>query len=258
VTRATLADVRVLNAAGEAVPHAVREAPRGENVRVRPRTASAEPERRWKTLSAERVDAAGVAYYDTRGMFPVEYVDLEFADATDAAAVSVRSRADTSGDWTPRHDGVFYALQESGTPLRNQPARIGRTHDRYWRIETTRQDAWSRERAPALRIGWHPHEILFLARGAAPYTLVYGSAQTQAAEAPVDAVLSNLADADRTSRVRLATLGPSRTLGGAAALEPPLPRRQLALWGMLVIAVAALAAVAVRLLRDVTAASPRT
>lgn len=225
-------------------------------VRVRPRDASAEREIRWKTLGAERVDTAGIAHYDARGVFPVEYVDLEFQDPTDAASVTVRSRPDTSGDWGLRHVGVFYALRESDTQLRSQTARVTPTTDRHWTLETARRDGWSRERPPRLKIGWHPHELLFLAQGAAPYTLVYGSVRTQAAEAPVDAILSSLTDSDRTNRVRLATLGPSRSLGGDAALHPPIPLRQLALWGVLVIAVAALAFVAVRLFRDTTSGAP--
>ena len=219
-------------------------------VRVRPRTASAEREIRWKTLGAMEME--GVAHYDTRGLFPVEFVDLEFRDPTDAASVTVRSRPGASGDWGLRHAGVFYALHESDTPLRSQPARVTRTTDRYWALETTRQDGWGRERAPRLKIGWHPQELLFVAQGAAPYTLVYGSARAQAAETSVNAILSNLTESDR-SRVRLATLGPSRDVGGAAALQPPIPQRQIALWGVLVIAVATLAFVAVRLFRDTTA-----
>jgi hypothetical protein len=186
-------------------------------------------------------------------MFPVQYVDLEFPDPTDAASVTFRSRPGASGDWILRHVGVFYALQESDGALRSQPARIARTTDRHWALETTRQDGWSRGRAARLRIGWHPHELLFLAQGAGPYTLVYGSARARAGEAPVDAVLSNLTEAERLSRVRPATLGPSRSLGGDAALTPPIPRRQVALWGVLVLAVAALAFAAVRLFRDSTA-----
>ena len=58
-------------------------------------------------------------------------------------------------------------------------------------------------------------------------------------------------EADRASQVRLATVAESRTLGGPAALEPVLPWRRIALWGVLGAAVTALAFLATRVMREV-------
>ncbi|MGH9347361.1 MAG: DUF3999 domain-containing protein [Vicinamibacterales bacterium] len=220
------------------------------SVRVRLRTAAAQRETRWKALTAERVEAPGAARYDTRAVLPIEYLDIEFLDPIDAASVTLRSRATPSSQWVMRHTGVFYALKESDTTIRSSPAHVARTTDRYWTIETTREGGWKRERAPRLTVGWHPHELLFLAQGAPPYTLVYGSARIGPTDAPVDVLLATLSDADRAERVRLATLGEARSLGGEAALTPPTPVRRTVLWAVLVAAVAALAFVAIRLFRD--------
>jgi hypothetical protein len=91
---------------------------------------------------------------------------------------------------------------------------------------------------------------VFLAQGPRPYTLAYGSTRVGPSEAPVDSLLASLDEAGRESQVRQATVGEPRTLGGAAALEPVLPWRRIALWGALVAAVAALAFLAARAFRD--------
>jgi hypothetical protein len=220
------------------------------SVRVRPRSDAIGPEIRWRMLTADRVEPPGSAQYDARGRFPVGYVDLEFADGTDTATVTVRSHPASSSTWATRYTGVFYSLEHSGRPVRNSPARIGPTNDRHWAVDTKREGGWKPDRAPRLKIGWHPHELLFVAQGAAPYTLVYGSARAEPAGAPVDTLLANLTQAERDSQVRIATLGEARTLAGADALTPELPWRRIVLWAVLIAAVAVLAVIALRVFRD--------
>ncbi|HET9358235.1 MAG TPA: DUF3999 domain-containing protein [Vicinamibacterales bacterium] len=220
------------------------------SARVRLSAGVPRPEIRWKTLSAGEVDAAGVAYYDARATAPVQYIDLELADPTDVATVTVRSSGNPSSAWVTRHVGLFYSLQQPGGTIRSEFARSSPSMDRYWRLETTREGGWKKDRAPRLKVGWHPLELVFLAQGPRPYTLAYGSSRVGPSEAPVDSLLASLDEADRASQVRLATVGESRTLGGPAALEPVLPWRRIALWGVLVAAVAALAFLATRVLRE--------
>jgi hypothetical protein len=78
---------------------------------------------RWTTIPGQRSsDESGAAVYDIRARFPVEQVDLEFVDPTDAATVTVKSRPDPSSDWRVRHSGVFYSLAGPGTRLGSSPA----------------------------------------------------------------------------------------------------------------------------------------
>jgi hypothetical protein len=222
-------------------------------VRVRPRTEATQREIRWRTLTAERVDAAGDALYDTKAFLPVEYVDIEFADPTDAASITMRSRSDPKALWSTRYSGLFYALQSASGSIHSSYAHIDPASERYWDVQTTKEGGWKKDRAPRLKVGWHPHELFFVAQGAAPYTLTYGSARVGPANAPVAELLATLNQSGRETQVREATLGEPRTLGGADALTPaptPLPWRRIVLWAVLVVAVATLAFVAARLFRD--------
>ena len=224
-----------------------------KSVRVQPRTEATQREIRWRTLAAERLGPSGDAQYDTKAFVPVEYVDLEFADPTDAASVTIRSRAEATSPWVMRHTGLFYVLQEANGSIHNSYVHIDRASERYWVVETTKEGGWKPNRAPRLKVGWHPHELFFVAQGSAPYTLAYGSARVGPADAPVDELLSTLNQRARDTQVRSATLGERRTLGGADALKPaptPLPWKQIVLWAVLIAAVATLALVASRLFSD--------
>ena len=226
-------------------------------VRVRPRTAAAPAEIRWRTLSPAGAEPSGPPLYDARAQLPVEYVDLEFQDVSDAAEVTVLSRATPEAAWQARHRGLFYSLQEATGAIRSEPARTAPTLDRYWSLQRADGREWAPARAPRLKVGWHPHEIVFVAQGAAPFTLAYGSARVGPADAPVEALLARLDESDRTNQVRTATLDSPRTLGGADALTPPTPVRRLVLWGVLVAAVVVLAFLAFRLFRDTNTADRR-
>jgi Protein of unknown function (DUF3999) len=224
-----------------------------KSVRVRPPSSIVEREIRWRTLSAEQIDPVAVAHYQTRAFLPIEYINLEFADATDAASVTVRSRSDPSAAWINRYNGLFYALQGATGVIHSANARIDVTRERFWSVETTREGGWKQNRAPRLKVGWHPHELFFVARGTGPYTLAYGSGRVGPAQAPVDELLASLDSTARANQVREATLGPPQTLGGVDALKPaptPIPWKRVVLWAVLIVVVAALALMAARLFRE--------
>jgi hypothetical protein len=224
------------------------------SVQVRPRATAGAPEIRWRTLAPDHAESSGTVVYDAQGLFPVEYIDLDFADAADAVSVTVRSRAAPSSAWQVRHSGVFYSLQEANSAIRGEPARIARTTERYWALERTGGETWPIARAPRLKVGWHPNELVFVAQGPPPFTLVYGSARVAAADAPLDALLASLDDAERARQVRVGTVAPSRSLGGAAALTPAPPLRRAFLWAVLAVAVVVLAWLAIRTFRDTNTA----
>lgn len=225
------------------------------SVRLRPRPQTASPEVRWRTLTPERADARKGISYDTSGLFPVEYVQVEFVDPAEAAVVLVQSRPSPSSEWVRRHSGLFYSASDTRGAARNPSAHISRTSDRYWRIDTTDERAWKPGREPHLQVGWHPHELVFLAQGPPPYVLAYGSGRVGPASAPVDALLARLEEGSRTSQVAVATLDQPQTTGGIDALKPAPPVRRIALWAVLFAAVGILALLALRVFRNTDPAS---
>jgi hypothetical protein len=225
------------------------------SVRVRPAPTVTDVEVQWRTLPAEPTDAKSPVRFDTHALFPIEFVQVEFVDSADVVYARVLSRADPASDWTLRHEGFFYGLADPGGTVRNPPARVRRTTDRYWSLETSDEQGRRPDRMPRVRVGWYPHELVFVAGGSPPYTLAYGNAETHATKAPVDALLTVLEGDARTSQAVTATIDEPRTVAGARALKPAFSPRRIALWGILLGVVALLAILAVRVFRDSSATS---
>lgn len=218
-------------------------------VRVRRESPVPAPPITWTVRTASAAPG-GIAEYDTGGRIPVEHLDLELMDQAEAALVTFSSRPDPESPWQRVRQEVVYAVTQEGRTLASPPLRIAATTDRYWRVEVARDGGWASDRVPRLRLGWYPDELLFLTQGGGPFTLAYGSAGAEAAGAPIEALLRGTDDAGLQGRVQSATLGPARELGGAAALVAPRSWRRAGLWTALMLAVAALAALAFRLARE--------
>lgn len=78
---------------------------------------------------------------------------------------------------------------------------------------------------PTLAVGWHADAFVFLAEGAAPYSLLVGSHAARRGDYPVDAALARMRPGGSAAgwQPPLATLGSRSDAGGAAALQPPTP-----------------------------------
>ena len=210
-----------------------------------------ETARRWSVVAGEPAgDTAGVFTYDAHGHFPVDRVALELPANLVVSAV-VSSRPSTDAPWRARQRGLHYHLRVEDAELVAEPAALPTTTDRYWRVQIVAPSPV--RTAPALRLGWRPQRLAFLATGEPPFLLAWGSAAADSAGAPLSWALDNLGTAGDAARARPARLGAEVTLGGETRLlarPAPVDWRRLLLWGVLLAGVAALAAIAWRLRRE--------
>lgn len=231
-----------------------------------------EKDREWLDLPAGRFHStnAMVIEYDTGGFLPVDAIQLKFREKNSIIRATLQSRSGGNSPWRRRCHGVFYTLQVDGRDLFNDIFTFFRTQDRFWRINVERDGAGLEhahargEVPPLLQIAWHPHELLFLARGEPPYTLAWGSGKLKASSRKIpssDMILQALArhsgsknNNNKTgSMVARVVPGSAVVLGGAKALQipmPPLPWKKWLLWGFLVAGVVLLALMTWKLARQ--------
>ncbi|MBN6152283.1 DUF3999 domain-containing protein [Xanthomonas sp. AmX2] len=210
----------------------------------------------WQQLDALRADAAQRSFeFQSPGRYPVARVDVALP-GNSAIEWRVQSRDGAEAPWQDRA-GPWVAFQVGKDSDRSPPQALAApVRDRYWRLLAT-QDPGSQR--PALRLGYQPETLTFLAQGAPPYALAAGSARAQRAAAPVAATLEALrAQRGPQWTPAKASLGVATPLAGEAALQPAPPVRDWKawlLWALLIGAALIVVGFAFSLLRKAPAAS---
>lgn len=193
--------------------------------------------------------------FDLGGFVPVERVRVVLTEENALVAAELLSGPRVDGPLASVERGTLYRVATGGQTLESPALGIPRRIDRFWAVRAqTKGGGWGAA-LPELEIAYHPQQLLFLARGQAPFTLAFGRHDAQPSTFAWEELLGFLPEAERASLPRSdVDASPRRILSGEAARvppPPPLPLRRYVLWSVLVIGVGALAIAAWRLVRDV-------
>ncbi len=205
---------------------------------------TAEPDRSEIVVSGTAAKDKPHAYeFDLKGLFPADRINLSLPQRNSLTQAVLKSRATLKEEWKIRHRGLFYNLIVEDNPLNNAPVSLSPAiSDRYWRLETDDSGGMG-SGIPLLKISWIPHHLVFLARGEAPFQLVYGSTKIKVPEASMDRLFDNIGK-DQTHLVKKAIPGNETEIGGADNLKPqspPFPWKKFLLWAVLLVGVLILA-----------------
>lgn len=209
---------------------------------------------KWLELGGRGVDVRGRAVattfeFDGAGRFPVQQVDVALP-GNHAVEWILESRDHADGDWIYRA-GPWVAFQVGAQPAgadSRSPARElpGVVRDRLWRLRASAPVTGT----PVLRLGYRPEVVVFVAQGAAPYTLAAGSAQARRAPSPLPQLVAEMRRQRGAQwQPAQAYLGAPRTLAGEAALAPARDWKAWLLWGVLGLGALVVAGFAATLLR---------
>lgn len=214
-------------------------------------TPAAEVEPLWFMPNALVSDERHVLLFDTLRAASVRFARIRQSIDNSAMNVSLQSRADESSPWRERFSGESYLIVKEGERRESPVARFEPTTDRYWRVLAPK-DAPT---LPTLELGYRPTHLRFLAQGPAPYTVAFGSRRAELANpASCDGLLKDVSAQDRRDMIAEGYAGEFKTLGGDAAMKPTptkTPVRVMVLWGVLVVGVGLLIAMALSLLKRV-------
>jgi hypothetical protein len=214
---------------------------------------------RWHRLENQQVSKQSerwVIEYQLRGGLRVSAFDLAFPLGNSLARATIESRPAADAPWRRVGQGVFYRLDIQGKQLFSPFIPCTPTTDRWWRLTLAAGDSGliGKDQLPQLKLGWMPEELLFLGRGAGPYTLAFGSARTgNDPSGQASLVLTALQQSASESRMVKIKAGPVHPLGGEQALRPkpaPLPWQRLLLWAVLIGGVGLLAIMARSIYRE--------
>jgi len=190
--------------------------------------------------------ARGEYEFDLGARLPIERVNVLLPDRNTVVAVQLLSRMRPQDPWRRIAGGEFYRVNNADAELQNEPIAIAPDADRFWLARMAVPNAVGTAQPLRLQVAWRPAELTFLARGAGPFLLAFGSSSAQNAESGLRSIPDSVA-------VLSATLGEPRALGGRSRLTEPKPKfpwKRVSLWAVLGLCVGALALMAYRLSKE--------
>jgi hypothetical protein len=207
-------------------------------------------EREWTDLDPKKSTKADVIILDfeSNAHLPVDALQIKFHEANSILHATILSRDNKEAHWEVRCQAIFYNLKMEGVELNNDMITFPQTSDPFWRLKVLQDGAGieASRPLPVLQLGWIAHELLFVARGPAPYMLAFGSGQLfhEPGKSSSDMILPALKKEKSHPLITPALIGKQLRLGGDKALQvpsPPKPWKKWILWSVLCIGVAVLA-----------------
>jgi hypothetical protein len=221
-----------------------------------------EPGREWRRLAGTPVAGKPGEYrFDAGGRFPVDRVRLHMPQENTVARLQLLTRDDDHQPWRSRAQASAFRLDRDGAMATNPDIAVPPVADRQWLIRVDQRGGGLGAGELVLETGWVPHELVFAARGAAPFTLAYGSRRAKSEALHAAAVVPGYGPGKELV-AQLAEIGaPAGSSRPAASLADPmgLLRELMAsgegkkwlLWVILSLGALGVAWMALRLLRDV-------
>jgi hypothetical protein len=224
--------------------------------------ASARPEPPLQLLTLFEKARAGESelVFDAGAPLPVERVQVRLPEPNSVAPFTLYARADEKGEWRQVAGATAYRLVRAGEEIASPPIAIARRSERYWRVKFDPRGGGAGSGAVALELGWLPQQLVFAARGPAPYVLAFGRAATEASDYGIANLVPGY-QAGAEFRIPQATLGPAvenavSTPSPAMQWLEALDRKRAILWSLLGAAVLLLAAMAWALSRQMKPPAP--
>jgi Protein of unknown function (DUF3999) len=205
-------------------------------------------QRQWRAgVDMQAGKAPGEYLFETDGAYPVDRLRLDLPQPNTVARATVYSRANAQTPWRDVADGVLYRLRGKTGDQGNPPFEVSADTDREWRIVVDMRNGGLGSGVPAATVGWHPDDITFVARGAAPFTLGVGNVTLTSAAASRDELLIGASPDVVAARVGAALPVSAQDVQAAATTKDNDAVRRYVLWAALLLAVGALGTMAWRL-----------
>jgi hypothetical protein len=219
-----------------------------------------EPAREWAALTG-RPDAKkpGEYEFDSGGHFPVDRLRFALPHVNSVARAEVLTRNRAEDAWRPVAAGTLYRLRRGGAEVTNADLSLAPNASRYWLLRVDQRGGGLGSGEVRLEIGWVPHQIVFAARGAQPFTLAYGTKNARPGALPITAVLPDYKEGEaislKTAALSAAPASAPRPAPGFSeyfrdAVESGQARKWV-LWASLVAGVLVLVWMALALLKQV-------
>jgi hypothetical protein len=129
----------------------------------------------WTEVSPEKLsNSSNEITFRVKGVFPVQSIKIDYTQNNSISQTKVYSRKPGNRKFTLRSSGLLYNLTADKIKLNQNELNFSETSDTIWKIEFSDPGIISGD-LPRVSIGWRSEELIFLAKGSAPFIIGAGS-----------------------------------------------------------------------------------
>ena len=218
-----------------------------------------EQPRVWKSIVATaHPNIPHQYYFDLGAPIPIDRLQIELPNVNTIALTQMFSRHKPEGKWNLVTTNTLYRLQQGEQSFVNNEISIPLVENRYWFMQVTDKGGGLGAGLPTLKVGWVPHQVVFVKRGTPPFLLAYGNVQAKPSTFPIEMVIPPNTTIKPAQLEHVSTSGNSGEvttkqikLGGEPQRrEPLIDTKKWALWGVLALGVVLLGGMAYRLVKQ--------
>jgi hypothetical protein len=191
-------------------------------------------QRQWLSVPLRKKEQDHTTFLEAEmpGPFLVDRLSLVLPQTNSILLVNLQSRIDSGGVWRNHGNYLSYRLLGNDNELHNEPLVVSRSTGRHIRFRVLQDGMGLGATLPELRLGYVPHELLFIARGQGPFILAFGNGSMREGGDGTGLSLQELKDKEGRSLLRAAVVRDRLVLGGAAALtkKSEVPWMKCVLW----------------------------
>lgn len=203
----------------------------------------------WSPAIAGSVEKPGIYVWQLPVALPLERMKVDITQANSLAPATLFARRDSNAPWRQIDSGLLYRLTQNGQEVVQDEMELPGEVVQQLKLEVDDRGGGLGKDAPKLRFAVRATQLVFLGRGAPPYSLAIGNATIKGANLPLSTLIPGV-----TSE-KLAALGQATLASPPAVVPPALPVasgpdwKRIGLWGVLVLGVILLGAMALSTLR---------
>lgn len=207
---------------------------------------------RWLHITATAGEKDGEYVFDSGANLSVTGLVVQLPQNNTVAPLELLVRERRDAPWRSLMHTTSYRLTRDGREISSPRLDIRTKNARFWMLRLDPRAGNTGPGMPRLTLGWTPRQLVFVARGDAPFTLAFGRRDAKSAQLPLASLLPGYVAGAETA-LPSATLGTARALGGKSASTELVTMhwKQWILWSVLLLGVAFLAWMAKGLMAQV-------
>ena len=146
----------------------------------------------WNPVSITAMDKAGEYSFTNNLKTLARELDIKLPENNTVVRVQVLSRINAEQEWRFRGSSLLYRLSVNGNSIEKSKVRISPNRDKHWLIRFDQQGGGIGSGEPQVKFSWYPQQLVFVARGEAPYRVAWGSTRVKPVNVNANQLLPNL------------------------------------------------------------------